>query len=528
MKILIVDDDHYSVKAIRERVDWNSLADQKIEVFSAYNGAQARELIRKEEVDIMICDIEMPRESGIELIRWIRKEQLAVEVIIITCYAEFQYAKDAISLDVYDYCVKPLDFVQMGHIVRTLIGKIERLKAEQLKSRYGDYWIENRTYMERSFWEKALTGAFRKKEDQMLQEAGKIGIARLEDAELNLVLIYMKRFQIRLAKWNEEKIYHAIINVAREILDGNMGSERVFRMGVAIIAIIRDREEEWIKEKCREMANVCQELLKVRLCCYIGKKVRYDELDIGYDSLCRRTFEDVSHAEGVFCEAPKERAAQMERVEIPGHILEKLELGQLDGILVKIHMWLAEMEQEGKVCREMLGNLRENFLQAVYHHLMKLGIPAAVLSDEMIDQAYYNSGDSTECMEEWIHLVIVKTQKEQQKLEEKNGTGHGAVRQMKAYMEEHLAEELSREQIAGAVYLNPDYAARIFKKAESDSMMEYLTKRRIAKAVQLMCTTQMSIGDIAVSTGFVNISHFSTAFKKVMGVAPNQYRKQNK
>ena len=97
MNILIVDDERYSVKAICECVHWDTVSEEKVEVFKAYNSAQAKKIFGEREIQVLICDVEMPRENGIELIRWMREMEKETEVIIITCHAEFEYAKEAIS-----------------------------------------------------------------------------------------------------------------------------------------------------------------------------------------------------------------------------------------------------------------------------------------------------------------------------------------------------------------------------------------------------------------------------------------------
>ena len=66
MRVLIVDDEVYAVEAIREMVDWEALGIG--EVVSAYSMRQAQKLLIEKPCDILICDIEMPRGSGLELL----------------------------------------------------------------------------------------------------------------------------------------------------------------------------------------------------------------------------------------------------------------------------------------------------------------------------------------------------------------------------------------------------------------------------------------------------------------------------
>ena len=65
----------------------------------------------------------------------------------------------------------------------------------------------------------------------------------------------------------------------------------------------------------------------------------------------------------------------------------------------------------------------------------------------------------------------------------------------------------------------------VFKEREHMSVMEYLTKRRIERSVDMMLHTSMSMSDIASRCGFVSVSYFSTVFKKTMGVSPREFKK---
>ena len=72
MNLLIVDDEVYVVRAIRSRIDWNSLGID--EVFVAFNARKAKDVLRENKIDIIVTDIEMPQESGLELMQWVRDQ----------------------------------------------------------------------------------------------------------------------------------------------------------------------------------------------------------------------------------------------------------------------------------------------------------------------------------------------------------------------------------------------------------------------------------------------------------------------
>lgn len=106
MNALLVDDDRYFVAALREKIDWHSLGIE--EVHSAYNIRGAREIIERHAIRVMLCDIEMPQGSGLELLAWIRERAYPVQAIFLTNYADFHYAQTALELQSLDYYLKPV------------------------------------------------------------------------------------------------------------------------------------------------------------------------------------------------------------------------------------------------------------------------------------------------------------------------------------------------------------------------------------------------------------------------------------
>lgn len=123
MKLLLVDDELTMIQIMEKAIDWKKEGIQKI--FVAYNADEARDILASSEIDIMICDIEMPGESGLELIKWMQDMYPEVICIILTGYPDFNYARSAISLGVYQYLLKPVAFEELESVVRSAIERAE-------------------------------------------------------------------------------------------------------------------------------------------------------------------------------------------------------------------------------------------------------------------------------------------------------------------------------------------------------------------------------------------------------------------
>ena len=186
MKLLIVDDEIFTVRAIQTTIDWAKTGVDQ--TFSAYNAAKAREILMNETIDLMICDIEMPREDGLSLVEWLRQKGMDTEVIFLTCHSEFDYARRALQLKVFDYVVKPVNFEEMEKTISKAVERILAARADRTKTKVGEYWLENKREAEALFWHWVLAKSGRSPET-MEERAGKQEIDFNKDSTWILILI---------------------------------------------------------------------------------------------------------------------------------------------------------------------------------------------------------------------------------------------------------------------------------------------------------------------------------------------------
>ncbi len=109
----------------------------------------------------------------------------------------------------------------------------------------------------------------------------------------------------------------------------------------------------------------------------------------------------------------------------------------------------------------------------------------------------------------------------------KNDIKQFYVQSTAGYIENHYMEDISIEDIAAHLGLNRSYFSKLFKKMTHKSPQEFLITYRIHKACEYLRSTNMTIGDIASHVGYPNQFHFTRAFKSIMKLPPNEWRKQN-
>ena len=135
INVLIVDDEENSVKTLQSEIEWGKYGIDH--VLGAYSAEEARNVLKQETISLLLCDIEMPGESGLEFIEWIREgTRLAgynMECIILTCYPEYNFMRKAMQLGCSDYLIKPIDYSELYKVIEKAIHKIEENQAEEIK-----------------------------------------------------------------------------------------------------------------------------------------------------------------------------------------------------------------------------------------------------------------------------------------------------------------------------------------------------------------------------------------------------------
>ena len=129
MKILIVDDEIYAVEAIREMIDWQTLGID--EVLTAYSMRQAQKQLSEKSVDILLCDIEMPQGTGLELVSWTREQNMQLVTVFLTSHANFSYANQAIRLETFDYILKPADPEELTGVLAKAVQRASENLSRQ-------------------------------------------------------------------------------------------------------------------------------------------------------------------------------------------------------------------------------------------------------------------------------------------------------------------------------------------------------------------------------------------------------------
>lgn len=128
--ILVVDDEYNTRMGVSYTLQqWG---DGKIDIAAAENGQQALNMLREREYDLLITDIRMPLMTGIELLEALRREKNEIAAVLLTGFAEFEYAQQGLRLGAIDYLLKPVQQSELIKMAEKALNKA-RLAKERRK-----------------------------------------------------------------------------------------------------------------------------------------------------------------------------------------------------------------------------------------------------------------------------------------------------------------------------------------------------------------------------------------------------------
>ena len=249
MKLLIVDDEQIALEGLKHIINWEAYGIDKL--FMTYNIIHAKEIIIQENIDVLLCDIEMPLGSGIELLEWIRAKAIKIMPILLTCHSEFKYAQRALQLGCIDYLLKPVEEEELGRVMMHTVRKIKEEQGAAIKPglRKENFWKE--------VWEEYV-----EEEENFVRKAQCFYIPEGRKAKYAAVLVGIKYIPEEIEKWRRELFHFTLKNIASEIFLGNDELPFIMLENGTYLIVISDREKtgtDDIMECCQCFWNTVYE-----------------------------------------------------------------------------------------------------------------------------------------------------------------------------------------------------------------------------------------------------------------------------
>lgn len=529
MNALLVDDDYFVVMALEKKIDWGALGIDAI--FTAYNIAQAKEILRNHAVQILICDIEMPQGSGLELLAWVREESHSVQTIFLTNYADFNYAQKAIELQSFDYFLKPIEFDKLTLIIQKAVAKARDQQFIKKAIDEGELWQKNRSKLIEDSWRRLISGKV------VLSDLADVSAFLTEQnwpyeaTDLFLpILVNLFPYDHTLGKTDKNLFDYACLNVMVErFQDALFSIEAITEIKdhnwMVIIKWNRLPDVQLIESMCRSFIPEVNNYLKSDACCSIGFSLPLGQIRHTVNELLLMNEERIKHRNQTFLLENYNRPQLNYTPPDLGLLEQLLNEHRFQSFLDETGRYMHQLVHEGIVGTAVLSLLRLDLVQLVYAQLKSKEIEVHKLyMGKTNDQLFMQSLHSIEDMQAYI-AYLVNTAAEYLNAAEQPKS---VVHEITHYIRTHYGEDLTRNSLGDLVYLNPDYLARLFKKEMGISLGNYVIHTRLAAARHLLETTTQSVHAIARHVGYTNYSHFTKLFKQEMGCSPNDYRKKQR
>lgn len=527
MNLLIVDDENIIVEDLKASINWGKIGVET--VFEANNIRQAKEAFMNDKIDIMLCDIEMPQGSGLELLSWVREHYPNTESIFLTCHADFSYAREAIRLGSIDYLLKPVPYAELELIIKKAASKIDNNSKLIETSRYGEFWFKHQPIVIERFWIDIINRSIPLDPKSIKEAAETRNIPYTGEMKFIPVLFGVRRWHNELTLQELKIMEYEIKKIVEEIMSKNGSKGQIFEIdkGKLILILplwnISSFAIENLMEKCKECIFVCNQNLKCDISGHIGQECYVHELPVIVDELLEQEKNNVAYDNQVFLlqeQKDMENSIVMPDMNIWAIMLAE---GSVEPLIFDIVCYLENLVRLNMFNADRLRLIQHDFIQMVYSTLKQRGIRAhELLSDNVSVKLYDNSKRSVKDLIVWIKHVVTKVVGYAAEVDKTETV----VNKVKKYIGSNLELELSREDVASHFYLNPDYLDRIFKKETSMSVTKFMLQERLNRAKEMLAKTDMPISMIAVTIGYKNMSHFSMAFKKFTKLNPNDYRKK--
>ncbi|QJD87455.1 helix-turn-helix domain-containing protein [Cohnella herbarum] len=526
--LLIVDDEFYAVNGIKSGLDWSVMGFTA--VHEAYDMATAQAIISATPIDVMICDIEMPGRSGLDLLEWVNERGHSIETIYLTCHSNFSYAQRALQLGSLNYLIKPVEFNELESIVMKALNNIAREQeanfAQKEYHKYLQLWESKRPLMIERFWQELLEHRNTHAESWIIGELSQFETKLSIDTRVFPILVSIEQWHKEISTRDEEIMEYALRNAAKEIiLADRPGIVFQDRDGMIVILFYGggDRTIQERIRSCEAFVESCSRFFFSTVSCYLGKETEVRHLRTMHRALQYAEQNNVRRANKVVCylDNPSDPSGDSEALPDFFEWAELLELGGTEQIRDSVREWFVRMEQENSLRMATLHAFFHGMLQMLHYLLHK----KRMVAPELQGGRLLEKDSVTRSMKElraWAEQALEQFAKALHSGQE----DLSLIDKAKRYIGEHLTEEVSREQIADHVYLNPGYLSRLFKKETGESLSDYILRERMEMAKNALTYTDEPISKVARSLGYNSLSYFGKMFKRFYQMSPQDYRKK--
>lgn len=523
IKVLILDDEKLERVLIRKGYDWENNGFEII--CEAGSGQEALESMRICPPDIVLTDINMPNMNGLQFVAKALEEfkDRNIKFVIITGYRDFEYARQAVKLGVEDFLLKPIDIENLESTITKLKEEIlkseeERRAVNQLKESLN----RNMNIVKESFLQRLVEN--RVSEQEGINKLKMYGYQSLTDQSIccNIHLEYRQEI-------NEEK---------------------KIKLGKDVVALIEEIELKPVVSFVHYLGNVIlyfsnedyelllrnMELLEseINSLLLMPVNIGISNVHIGFEGI-HKAFTESEKALNARIILGQNRCI---RYEDYLKYKKNIDLSDLDWedfifsvqncleskVEDYVELYMQRIWESGNMDLQWLKFMTVYILTKGELTLHKLGKTLTNLESLKNFSELIDSIDSIEHMKEVIINSLQAIMDFHKKTRPKKG--NQVIEQALEVINQYLYDpQLSLAFVASKIYTSDSYLSRVFKQEMKESLISYITKKRMEESIRLLNTTDLKVYEIAERVGIKDPHYFSICFKKHVGVTIKEYRK---
>lgn len=531
LKVFLVEDEATIRETLRDTVPWNSCG--YIFAGEASDGEVALPLIAKTRPDVLITDIKMPFMDGLTLASMVRDEFPDIKIVIISGYDDFEYAKKAIELGVSEYLLKPVTKMNLVKVLDELRVKIEEERTKDEDStKYAVDMQEYELFAHRNFIEHIVAG--KSSIQKIYEDAAKLEIdirassyalalftipssEKSDDDELlrEKILAYVLKYpEYLLIRWT---ITSYLVLIKGEV-------DKVNQAIQSLIAVVSDTcSSEASSNDWYIAVGTPVERLSSLPECYEETSTFWALRYINPDChvLTSKTTGDLVNT-GAVTDLSQVDLSRL-KPEILLTVMRSASIEEIPSFVNEYLLSLGGATSSQAFCHYLMLNCR--FLAVDY--VTSIGFERKAFLNEITCLDLTETTVSTQNLKRYLTEILLQTVKIRT---------NKAVNQYMdilgraiAYIDNHYTDEdLSLNVVAGNVEISSNYLSAMFSQEMKITFVEYVTNKRMTRAKELLRTTELKSGEVALEVGYKDPHYFSSLFKKTQGMTPRDYRVQVK
>ena len=523
--VMLVDDEEEVIQIIMKKLDWASMGFQIVGY--AHNGAEALELAEECQPDVVMTDIKMPYMDGLELSRRLKERYPSIRIIILSGFDEFEYAKEAIRIEVEEYILKPIDAGELqelfGRIKKSLDKEIdEKRNIDKLQ----EYYMESLPLLQENFFTSLFEGRVPAEEidkylvNYQIHLCGPLYLVTILHLSSSDVKAYSNPFLMTVS----------VKKLAEEQLVPKYGSRTLIYLGdIIVISQLETADQvagytDMMDEFCRQAKRVCG----IRVTAGVGQLCSsVEELKLSYqgarNAVSYRALYGNNRAINIAEIEPKEKSEETWEEEALHRIMKQIRLGDKSALEGEVKDCLKKFTENGSSLQKY-----RLFVMELIAEIMRFGNKNQLDMEELFrkESDIYQMVFQPESFEELCEWLIGVGEKVQEMLssERQNNTKSFVTRAVEYVRENYADQSISIETVCRTLGVSAAYFSTVFKKETGKTFIGYLTDYRMEAAEELLLTTDDKTYMIAEKVGYGDPNYFSYAFKKKYGVSPSKYR----